>query len=111
MNDTLYAIATGTNGPANSPWPMYRHDAQHTGRAQKSAAQSPSLKQPQKRSDANFQFQLYGQLGQSYTVETSTNLGEWSSLTSFVATTVPMDVVDLNASNYAARFYRTSSPP
>ena len=66
----------------------------------------------QKRSDANFQFQLYAQqLGQTYTIESSTNLNTWTSLTSFVATTLPMDVVDLTASNAPARVYRAWSPP
>jgi hypothetical protein len=103
---TLYAIATGTNGPANSPWPMYRQNARHTGKVEK-----PALRQPQKRSDANFQFQLYGQLGQTFTVEATTNFNTWTSVTSFVANTLPMDVVDLSASNHPSRFYRASSPP
>jgi hypothetical protein len=103
---TLYAIATGTNGPANSAWPMYRQNARHTGKIEK-----PALRQPQKRSDANFQFQLYGQLGQTFTVEATTNFNTWTSVTSFVANTLPMDVVDLSASNHPSRFYRASSPP
>jgi outer membrane protein assembly factor BamB len=101
----LYAIA-GTNGPADSPWPMYRQNARRTGKVEK-----PALRQPQKRSDANFQFQLYGQLGQTFTVEASTNFNTWTSVTSFVANTLPMDVVDLSASNHPSRFYRASSPP
>ena len=28
----LYAIATTSGGPANSPWPMFHHDPHHTGR-------------------------------------------------------------------------------
>ena len=28
----LYAFTSSSHGPANSPWPMYRHDAQRTGR-------------------------------------------------------------------------------
>ncbi|MCL4787562.1 MAG: PQQ-binding-like beta-propeller repeat protein, partial [Verrucomicrobia bacterium] len=103
---TLYAIATGTNGPANSPWPMYRQNARHTGKVEK-----PALRQPQKRSDANFQFQLYGQLGQTFTVEATTNFNTWTSVTSIVANTLPTDVVDLSASNHPSRFYRASSPP
>ncbi len=43
-------------------------------------------------------------------VEYSTNLSIWTSLTTVVATNVPMDVVDLTATNFPARFYRTSSP-
>jgi PQQ-like domain len=107
LGNTLYAIATGTNGPANSPWPMYQQNARHTGKVEK-----PLLKQPQKRSDANFEFQLYPQqLGLAYTVESSSNLYNWTSLTSFVASTLPTDVVDLTASNAPARFYRAFSGP
>jgi outer membrane protein assembly factor BamB len=107
LGNTLYAIATGTNGPANSPWPMYRQNARHTGKVEK-----PVLKQPQKRSDANFEFQLYPQqLGLTYTVESSSNLYNWTSMTSFVANTLPTDVVDLTASNAPARVYRAFSGP
>ncbi len=105
LGSTLYAIATGTNGPANSPWPMYRQNARHTGKIEK-----PALQQPRKRADANFEFQLYAQLGQTNTVEATTNLNTWTSLTSIVVTTVPQPVVDLTASNHPARFYRSSAP-
>jgi hypothetical protein len=102
----LYAIASGTNGPADSPWPMYRQNARRTGKVEK-----PALQKPQKRADANFQFQLYPQqLGLTYTIDSSTNLNTWTSMTSFVATTFPTDVVDLTATNAPFRFYRASSP-
>ena len=84
---------------------MYRQNLRHTGKVEK-----PSLNQPQKRSDGGFQFQLQGELGQGYTVLGSTNLNTWTSLTSFVATTVPMDLVDWTATNFPIRFYRASSP-
>lgn len=106
LGNTLYAVSTGTNGPANSPWPMYQQNAQHTGRVQK-----PVLNRPQKRADANFEFELYPQqLGLTYTIQSSTNFNDWTTLTSVVATTLPMDVVDLSASNFPSRFYRASSP-
>jgi outer membrane protein assembly factor BamB len=107
LGNTLYAIASGTNGPADSPWPMYRQNARRTGKVEK-----PVLQKPQKRADANFQFQLYPQqLGLTYTIHSSTNLNTWTSMTSFVATTFPTDVVDLTATNAPFRFYRASSPP
>jgi len=99
----LYAIAW-TNALADSPWPMYQQNPRHTGKVEK-----PSLQKPQKRSDANFQFELYAQIDQPYTIEASTNLNTWNSLTSFVATTVPMDILDLEATNFPARFYRAVS--
>jgi hypothetical protein len=100
----LYAIG-GTNKLGDTPWPMFRQNLRHTGKAER-----PTLKQPQKRSDGGFQFQLQGELGQGYTVLGSTNLNSWTSLTNFVATTVPMDVVDFTATNFPVRFYRASSP-
>ncbi len=107
LGPTLYAIASGTNGPARSSWPMYRANAQHTG-----SLQRPVLKQPQRRSDANFQFQIYSQqAGLTYDIQMSTNLTSWTSLTSIVATTLPTDVIDLSASNAPLRFYRAVSPP
>ncbi|MBW1711213.1 MAG: Ig-like domain-containing protein, partial [Deltaproteobacteria bacterium] len=30
--DALYAVSTGCGGPADSPWPMFLHDVNHTGR-------------------------------------------------------------------------------
>jgi hypothetical protein len=84
---------------------MYRQNVRHTGKIEK-----PSLAQPQKRGDLNFQFQLYPSLlGQVYTIEMSTNLNIWTSLTSVVANTLPTDVADLTATNAAFRFYRASS--
>jgi outer membrane protein assembly factor BamB len=102
----LYAIA-GTNALAASPWPMYRQNPRRTGKVER-----PVLKQPHKRADANFEFQLYPQqFGLTYTIESSSNLNTWTSLTSFVANTLPMDVMDLSASNAPIRFYRALSGP
>jgi len=105
LNTKLYAVATGTNGPANSSWPMFQQNARHTGKIEK-----PSLQQPKKRADANFQFQIYAQVSQTQTVQTSTDLTAWTSLTNVTITNVPMDVVDLSASNFLSRFYRVYSP-
>ncbi len=107
LGSTLYAIATGTNGPADSPWPMYRQNARHTGKVEK-----PALAPPKKRADANFDLQLFpNQLGLTYTVENSSNLVDWTALTSFVATNFPVEVPDLTATNAPARFYRAFSAP
>ena len=105
LDRTLYAIATGTTGPAKSPWPMYHQNARNTGKVEK-----PALKQPKKRADANFEFQLYAQLGQTNVIEATTNLNIWTSLTNLVVTNVPMDVIDFTASNFPARLYRTRTP-
>jgi outer membrane protein assembly factor BamB len=102
----LYALYN-TNKLADAPWPMYRQNARHTGKIER-----PALGQPQKRGDAGFEFQLYPhQLGLTYTIESSSNLYNWTRLTSFVATNVPTDVVDGTATNADVRFYRALSPP
>ncbi len=103
FGSTLYALYN-TNKLADSPWPMFRQNARHTGKVEK-----PSLQQPKKRADANFEFQLYAQIDQTQTVQTSTDLVTWSPLTNVAVTNVPMDVVDLCASNFPTRFYRTLS--
>jgi outer membrane protein assembly factor BamB len=100
----LYALQ-GTNRLATSAWPKFRQNLRNTGKVER-----PALNLPQKRSDGGFQFELQGELGQGYTVSGSTNLNTWTSLTSFVATIVPMDVVDFTATNFPVRFYRASSP-
>ena len=83
---------------------MYHQNAHHTGKIEKSL-----LQQPKKRADANFEFQLYAQIDQTQTVQTSTDLVAWAPLTNIVVTNVPVDVVDLCASNFTTRFYRTLS--
>jgi hypothetical protein len=70
----------------------------------------PSVGQPQKRSDGNFQFQLNSWVGTTNTVESSSNLTTWSALTSVVVTNMPMPFVDLGASNFPTRFYRVRIP-
>ena len=35
LDNKLYAIKTGSKGPAKSPWPMRGQNARHTGRAVK----------------------------------------------------------------------------
>ena len=84
---------------------MYRQNPRHTGKIEK-----PSLQQPKKRADGNFEFQLHAQIDQTQTVQTSTDLITWTALTNVVVTNVPMAVVDLSASNYLSRFYRVFSP-
>lgn len=107
LGTTVYAIASGTNGPAHSAWPMYQQNPRHTGKVE-----GPVLQSPKKRADSNFQFQLYPQqFGLTYTIQSSTDLNTWLSLTSFVANSLPIDFVDLSASNLPACYYRAFSSP
>ncbi len=105
FGNTLYAIYN-TNKLADSPWPMYRQNARHTGKVEK-----PSLQKPQKRADASFQFQLYAQLGETNTVQASPDLSSWTPLADVVITNVPTDFIDTDASNFPSRYYRALGPP
>jgi hypothetical protein len=100
LNYKLYAIA-GTNALADSPWPMYRGNARLTGKKE-----GPVFQKPRKLPDGNFQAELYNDLGNANTIQTSTDLGSWTSLTNIVITNVPMDFIDLTATNSPTRFYR-----
>jgi hypothetical protein len=72
---------------------------------------APTLEQPQVHHDGVFEFQLQGQSGQSYTVQVSTNLVNWLTLTNVPGTTNAITIVDPSAAtNGPTRFYRTASP-
>jgi hypothetical protein len=95
----LYAIYN-TNKLADSAWPMYRQNARHTGKIEKS-----SLQQAKKRAEGGFQLQVVSQIDQPFTVQSSTNLVNWLDFTNMVCTNVPMDVIDASPP-VAAKFYR-----
>jgi hypothetical protein len=101
---TLYALYYGST-PGDGPWPTDRQNARHTGKVEK-----PWLRQPVRRNDGTVTFQLYGQLGEPFTIQGSTDLSIWMPLTNLLATAVPMDLVDTAATNFSVRFYRASSP-
>ena len=100
LNYKLYAVA-GTNALADSPWPMYRCNARLTGKKE-----GPVFQKPRRLPDGNFQAELYNDLGNTNTIQTSTDLATWTPLTNIVITNVPMDFIDLAATNSPARFYR-----
>ena len=56
--------------------------------------------------NGGFQLYVYGQIGQAYTLQASTNLVNWVSLFNFTCTNSPMYVVDPAAKYYSQRFYR-----
>ena len=84
---------------------MYRQNFPHTGKVEK-----PALAPPKKRADANFDIQLAGDVGQAYSLQGTSNFLNWTSITSFVAATLPFTVSDLTATNAPSRFYRATSP-
>jgi len=56
--------------------------------------------------NGGFQLSVSAQVGQSYTLQASTNLVNWISILNFTCTNSLMNVVDQQAKNYNRRFYR-----
>ena len=65
------------------------------------------LASPQMTFDRRFQFNLFGSPGCSYTVQVSTNLQNWDSLTNLLVTNSITPFIDRAATNFNRRFYRT----
>ena len=103
--DTLYAIQGNGKPLATGGWPMAQQNLRHTGRLE-----SPLLAPPQKRADANIDLQVAGESGQAYTLQSTSNFMNWTSVTSFVAQTASTRIADLTASNAPTRFYRATTP-
>lgn len=56
------------------------------------------------------EFQLTGQPGYSYTIETSTNLIDWADFTTLTNTNGTVSFTDAASTNYSQRFYRVLAP-
>ena len=63
--------------------------------------------------DANGQFRLLvsGDAGPDYTVQTSTNLRDWTTLLTRNQPSLPFLLVETDHTNYPARFYRAVLGP
>jgi hypothetical protein len=60
--------------------------------------------------DGRLSLSVFGQVGHNYTLLASTNVVNWVPILSFACTNAPMDVVDPDATNFSARFYRLAPP-
>jgi hypothetical protein len=56
--------------------------------------------------NGGFQIYVYGQIGETYTLQASANLTSWIPLLTFICTSSPTLVVDTTAVNFNHRFYR-----
>jgi hypothetical protein len=67
-----------------------------------------------KQSDGNYAFSATGNLGQTYSLLTTTNLGlavsNWTVLSNGTITSSPFSLEDLAATNSGQRFYLLRSP-
>ena len=59
----------------------------------------------------NFQVQINGSVGWSYTVQASTNLSAWTNLLTTNPPSLPFVWTDATATNFSARFYRVLLGP
>jgi hypothetical protein len=100
---TLYAVK-GNSPLANAPWPKYRQNLRNTGKVER-----PKLESPVRAPD-HFECLIFGELGGSYTVQGSTNLGAWTPLTNFLATTNRTRFVDPSPASATQNFYRVVMP-
>jgi len=57
-----------------------------------------------------FGFSINGAPGQTYVIDTSTNLSDWHALTNLVGSSNPIQFRDTSATNFPSRFYRVHSP-
>ena len=103
LGSTLYAIA-GTNTLANSSWPMYRQNPQHTGSVEKTRLSQPNL-----ANNGEVQLQFFGRPGFNYTVQTSADLINWTALTNVAVVTIPVVIIDPTPHSARSRFYRVIS--
>jgi len=71
---------------------------------------APLLSLASSQPNGQFRFTLLGEPGRTYTIQASTNLVTWTTLTNFVSTTGTNQFADATASNLSQRFYRALSP-
>src|SRR5262249_29905924 len=61
--------------------------------------------------DGSFHFQVAGETGKAYQVQTSTDLKRWDAQQTFTITTSPYVYSDNGAKGVPARFYRAQQQP
>lgn len=62
-------------------------------------------------SNGRFGFWISGDTGPDYTIQTSTNLLFWSSITTATSPVIPLNWVDTNSGAFSSRFYRVLIGP
>ena len=73
--------------------------------------QAPHLAAPGFTTNGEFQLAVYGEAGQTYALQVSTNLVNWQTVTNFVGSDSPFYFSDPAATNYSRRFYRAQMEP
>jgi len=69
-----------------------------------------SLFAPEFLAGVSFQMQYWATAGQTYILETSTDLLNWTPLSTNTPSSAPFTLLDIDATNAATRFYRVVLP-
>jgi hypothetical protein len=80
-DNNLYAIKTSSTGPADSPWPMFGQNAQHTG-----SPEPPTIKITQTKPNL-ITISFKDLSGKPYTLQSSADLLNWQSLDNDISQT------------------------
>ena len=78
-DSNLYAIKTSSTGPAESPWPMFGHNAQRTGREPSPVVDTIQINAFSK-SASPFNLSFESKSGSTYEVQVTQDLKNWSKL-------------------------------
>jgi outer membrane protein assembly factor BamB len=100
----LWAI-NGSGPPAQSPWPTFRRNAQHTARAIQCGLAPPVL-----LSSGSATLTCRVETNRPYRVSASTDLTTWTDVGSFASSTNLTQFLDPDAPNFPQRFYRLATP-
>lgn len=74
-------------------------------------ANQPVLLNARKLTNGNFQLTLSGTVGQTYAIERSVNLSDWTNLLTFTNLAAQTLITDTNLTGVGARFYRGRLAP
>jgi hypothetical protein len=66
----------------------------------------PSISNMRRESDGTFRMTIQGEVGRSYRVDGSTDLINWTSVTTWMSETPTMIFTDPQATTFQRRFYR-----
>jgi hypothetical protein len=75
------------------------------------AAPRPTLSSAVRLANGQFKFRVNGTAGQNYTLQSSTDLFNWTSIITINSPSSAFDVIDPNGANVTRRFYRVSVGP
>jgi outer membrane protein assembly factor BamB len=102
----VFALATSSTGPADSPWPMFGANAQRTGRVQSQKTHEPIELKELGTTAIPFSFTFTTTDGGTYEVQASHNLKKWGKLQEVKATSAETEFIDLREALFQRQYYR-----